>query len=95
MPKLINGTLLNLGKWAIAIIFSAGAIYAVVHFRLNAVEGNITEVKEDVKLCDDMATENKIELIGIKKDIEYLGEKVDRNFTVQHQILTEIKELRK
>ena len=93
MPKLSNGTLLNLGKWAIAILFSAGAVYGVVHFRLTAVEANVKEVKGNVKLCDDMTTENRIELIGIKKDIEHLGEKVDRNYTVQQQILTEIKEL--
>ncbi len=49
MPKLSNGTLLNLGKWAVAILFSAGAVYGVVHFRLTAVEANITEVKPEVK----------------------------------------------
>lgn len=82
-----NGILLKIGIYVIGIVFAAGSIYAVVHYRLGAVE-------EDVEACDKTATENKIELVGVKKDIGYLTEKVDRNYTVQQQILTEIKELR-
>lgn len=38
MAKINNGILVKLGTWAIVIIFSAGAVYAVVHYRLDAVE---------------------------------------------------------
>lgn len=87
-----NTILLNLGKWIIAVVFSAGAVYAVVHYRLNTVEGDVKHIKE-VKVPE--INQNKLELVGVKKDIGFLGEKVDRNYTVQQQILTEIKELHK
>ncbi len=69
MPKLSNGTLLNLGKWAIAILFSAGAVYGVVHFRLTAVEANITEVKPEVKQNTEHRIKFEEKVITMEKNI--------------------------
>ena len=86
-----NGILLKIGTYVIGIVFTAGCVYAAVHYRLNTVEGDVKYIKEnDVPSIN----ENKLELVGVKKDIGYLTEKVDRNYTVQQQILTEIKGLR-
>ena len=84
MAKLNNGTLFRMATYFAAILFTAGCVYGVVHHRLNAVEGKVPNIDK-----------NTLELVGVKKDIGYLTEKVDRNYTVQQQILTEIKEIRK
>ena len=72
--------------------FSAGSVYAVVNYRLNVVEGDVKHIKEE---NIPEINENKLELVGVKKDIGYLSEKVDRNYYIQQQILTEVKELQR
>ena len=49
------------------------------------------EFKTDIEDCQDWMSQTGAELVGIKKDIGYLGEKVDRNFDVQQEILREIR----
>ena len=49
------------------------------------------EFKTDIEGCQDWMSQTGAELVGIKKDIGYLGEKVDRNFDVQQEILREIR----
>ncbi len=83
MRKINNGLFFRMATYFAAILFTAGCVYGVVHYRLNAVEEQVPDIAK-----------NKLELVGVKKDIGYLSEKVDRNYTVQQQILTEIKELR-
>lgn len=77
-----NSILVKIGTYVIGIVFTAGCVYGVVHYRLKAVEGKVPDIDK-----------NTLELVGVKKDIGYLTEKVDRNYTVQQQILKEIKEL--
>jgi len=88
MAKINNGLIFRISIYVIAVVFAAGSVYAVVHYRLGDVEF-------DVKAFGDMADENKLELVGVKKDIGYLSEKIDRSYDVQKQILTEIKGLQK
>lgn len=71
--------------------------------RLNTIEGSVNRIKEtdlpnivgDIEYHDDRLYEQEKEVFGLKKEVGYLGEKVDRNYEVQEQILSEIKELRK
>ena len=49
------------------------------------------EFKKDIEGCQDWMSQTGKELVGIKKDIGFLGEKVDRNFDVQQEILREIR----
>ena len=49
------------------------------------------EFKAEIEDCKDWMSQTGAELVGIKKDIGYLGEKVDRNFDVQQEILREIR----
>ena len=51
------------------------------------------EFKADIDDCQDWMSKTGAELVGIKKDIGFLGEKIDRNSVIQQQILTEIKEI--
>ena len=51
------------------------------------------EFKTDIEGCQDWMSQTGAELVGIKKDIGFLGEKIDRNSVIQQQILTEIKEI--
>lgn len=107
MAKKINGILLKiilaLIVVAIVAIFSAGGFYMLTGFRLNAVESNVKHIKEtelpniqgDLDYHDDRLYEQEKEVFGLKKEVGYLGEKVDRNYEIQEQILSEIKELRK
>jgi len=92
MAKRNNSRFFKVGIWVIGVIFAAGSIYAAFHYRLGAVESDVNYIKtEEIPKLD----ETRMEVVGIKKDIEHLGEKVDRNFTVQQQILVEIKDLRR
>ncbi len=103
MAKITNGTILNLVKWAAVIIFSAGSVYAVVHFRLDAVEGDVKRIKDtdlpniegDVEYHDDRLYETEREVYGLKKDIGSLSEKVDRNYLDQQGFQTEQRAVQK
>ncbi len=80
-----------LAKTAIAlvvIVVATAVAWGVLKERVNNNRDRIVVVEEK-------AEENKTATIGLTKDIGYLTEKVDRNYTVQQQILTEIKELHK
>lgn len=83
MTKLSNGTLFRMATYFAAILFTAGCVYCGVHYRLSAVEGKVPDIAE-----------NKLELVGVKKDIGFLSEKVDRSYVIQQEILKEVKELR-
>ena len=71
--------------------------------RIDTVEGEVKRIKEtdlpniegDLDYHDDRLYEQEKEVFGLKKEIGYLGEKVDRNYEVQEKILSEIKELSK
>ncbi len=97
MAKITNGTILNLVKWAAVIIFSAGSVYTVVHYRLNTVEGDVKSIKEtdlpnikgDLDYQDDRLYETEKEVYGLKKDIGSLADKVDRNFKDQQDFQIE------
>ncbi len=97
MAKITNGTILNLVKWAAVIIFSAGSVYTVVHYRLNTVEGDVKRIKDtdllniegDLDYHDDRLYETEKEIYGIKKDIGSLASKVDRNFKDQQDFQIE------
>lgn len=82
-----NTMIFKIGLWVVGVAFIAGGFYLLVSYRLEAVE-------VDVDACEETTTENKLELVGVKKDIGYLSEKVDRNYAIQQQILTEIKEMK-
>ena len=55
----------------------------------------LPNLEGDMDYHDDRLYEQEKEVFGLKKEVGYLGEKVDRNYKVQEQILTEIKELHK
>ncbi len=103
MAKITNGTLLNLVKWAAVIIFSAGSVYAVVHYRLNTVEGDVKSIKDtdllniegDLNYQDDRLYETEKEVFGLKKEFGYLADKVDRNFKDQQNFQVEQKLVQK
>jgi hypothetical protein len=103
MAKISNGTILNLVKWAAVIIFSAGSVYAVVHYRLNTVEGDVKRIKEtalpdiggDIEYHDDRLYEQEKEVFGLKKEFGHLADKVDRNFKDQQDFQVEQKLVQK
>ena len=80
-----NGILLKIGTYVIGIVFTAGCVYAAVHYRLNTVEGNIVEIKtvelpaieSDIESCEAWMGETGKELVGIKKDVGYLRKEFD------------------
>lgn len=103
MAKISNGVISKVAVYVAGILFTAGCVYGVVHYRLNTVEGDVKYIKENNV---PNINQNKMELVGVKKDIEHLGEKVDRNFKdqqefqveqriMQKEIIKEIKELHK
>lgn len=55
----------------------------------------LPNIEGDIDYHDDRLYEQEKEVFGLKKEVGYLGKKVDRNYEVQEQILSEIKELRK
>lgn len=101
MAKINNGLVVKIGLWIIGLAFAAGGFYLLVNFRLDTVEGDVKGIKEtalpniegDIDYHDDRLYEQEKEVFGVKKEIGYLNEKVDRNYKVQEQILEEIKEL--
>lgn len=103
MAKMNNAILVKIGIWLAVIVFAAGGFYLLVNFRLDAVESDVKRIKtndlpgieDDIDYHDDRLYEQEKEVFGVKKELGYLTEKVDRNYKVQEQILTEIKELRK
>ena len=95
-----------LAKTAIAlvvIIVAAAVAWGVLKERVNNNKARIIAIEEidlpnvegDIEYHDDRLYEQEKEVFGLKKEVGYLGEKVDRNYEVQEQILSEIKELRK
>lgn len=116
MGKKINGILLKITITLIGIIliavFSAGGFYVLTSWRLDTVEGKVKSIEtndlpnieDDIDYHDDRLYEQEKEVLGIKRDIGHLTEKVDRNFkdqqefqveqrTMQKEIIKEIKEL--
>ena len=85
-----NGTII----WTISMVLGILLALVGIIWGFARQSGNLDRAVSDVKAFSETATGNKMELIGVKKDIGYLTEKVDRNYIVQQQILTEIKELR-
>lgn len=88
----------------LAVIVVAAAIaWGVLKERVNNNKARIIAIEEidlpnvegDIEYHDDRLYEQEKEVFGLKKEVGYLGEKVDRNYEVQEQILSEIKELRK
>lgn len=77
--------------WIFGIIFLAGVTYATIY--VNA--GNISDNSEDIEKVESRTEKTNSEVVGLKKDVFYIKEKVDYNSKVQQQILDEIKELRK
>ena len=102
-----NGTLIKIAIALISIIlvavFTAGGFWVLTDWRLDTVEGKVKSIKDidllniegDLDYHDDRLYEQEKEVFGLKKEVGYLGEKVDRSLEVQEQILTEIKELHK
>lgn len=103
MAKKNNALVIKISIWIIGLAFAAGGFYLLVNYRLDAVEGDIKRIKEtdlpnmegDLDYHDDRLYEQEKEVFGIQKELGYLNEKVDRNYKVQEQILTEIKALPK
>lgn len=103
MAKKNNALIVKIGIWIVGIAFAAGGFYLLVNFRLDTVEGDVKRIKntdlpgieDDIAYHDDRLYEQEKEVFGLKKEVGYLGEKVDKSLEVQQQILTEIKELRK
>lgn len=105
MPKknnaLILKIILSLVVVIIVAIFAAGGFYVLTGWRLDTVEATVKRIKEtdllniegDLDYHDDRLYEQEKEVFGVKKEIGYLNEKVDRNYKVQEQILKEIKTL--
>ncbi len=88
------------------VVMSIAKTYFVLPIEIEHHAKNFTELKEtnkekhdelqtDIDSCQDWMGETKAELVGIKKDVEYLGKKVDRSLDVQQEILTEIREINK
>ncbi len=89
---------------ALVVIIAATAVaWGVLKERVNNNKARIIAIEEidlpniegDMEYHDDRLYEQEKEVFGLKKEVGYLGEKVDRNYEVQEQILSEIKELRK
>jgi len=86
-----NGFYLKIGIYLAGIIFVAGGIFWLV----NANANRIDTVEIVIKEVSEKTNTNKGELIGVKKDIENLTKMMDRSYSTQQQILSEIKEIRK
>ena len=84
-----NGTII----WKMSIIVSILLALGSVIWGFASQSGRLDRNVIDTNSVTKTATENRMELVGVKKDIGYLSEKIDRNYTVQQQILDEIKEL--
>ncbi len=118
MAKKRNEILLKIGIALISIIliavFTAGGFWVLTDWRLDTVEGKVKSIEDndlpniegDIEYHDDRLYETEREVYGVKKDINALSNKVDRNFkdqqsfqieqrAVQKEILTSIKELHK
>ncbi len=91
MAKINNGTLFRMMTYFAAILFTAGCVYGVVHYRLNTVEANVKHIEDneipkietDIDSCKDWMSDTGAELVGIKKDVGYLRKEIDENLLEQ------------
>lgn len=66
---------------------------------IEPIKSNIKSIKEtdlpniegDIDYHDDRLYEQEKEVFGVKKEIGYLNEKMDRSYKVQEQILKELQ----
>ena len=69
-----NGILLKIGTYVIGIVFTAGCVYAAVHYRLNTVEGDVRHIEDvevpaiesDIHSCEALMSETGKKLVGIR-----------------------------
>ena len=88
--KWIAGAMFTLLLASAAWIWNAGGEAADVVKDVQANTASIAENKSDIRAdLRPIATANKEAVIGIKKDIERLDEKVDRLDTAQREMITE------
>lgn len=91
MNKMINGKMWQYLIYIIGIVFAAGGALMVIRYHSEMILANTSSIKE-VEQKTDQACD---EVIGLKKDVYYIKEQVDKNAAMQQQILREIKELKK
>ena len=81
----------------IVAIFAAGGFYVLTGWRLDTVEATVKRIKEidlpniegDNEYHDDRLYEQEKEVFGLKKEVGYLADKVDRNFKDQQSFQIE------
>ena len=92
LMKVIIGALTAFLLAAIGWIYNAGGVVKDVQATQTQIAETKNELKEEIRPA---ITANRETVIGIKKDIERLDEKIDRNqkeqLSMQWQILEEIR----
>jgi len=67
-----NAFLLRMGAWIVGVIFAAGCVYGVVHYRLGDVEDDVVEVKAEANVTDERVGKVEDAVIRIQGDISYI-----------------------
>lgn len=86
-----NANILKIGMWLVALAFAAGGFYLLVNFRLDAVEGDVVEVGEEVKEIDVRVDAVDDALIFIKYDLDYIKDDMIEQKELSKEILKEIR----
>lgn len=91
MAKRNNALIFKVVCWVVGITFTAGGIYAAVHYRLNNVEHDVVWVEEDIKVLDARMDDVEDIAIIIQNDLTYLREDMAEQKSLSREILREIK----
>lgn len=91
MAKRNNALMVRIGIWLAVIIFAAGGFYLLVNFRLDAVEGNVGEVEEDVEAIDKRVDFIDDAVLLIQYDLEYIKGDLAEQRELSKEILKELQ----
>lgn len=86
-----NTTFLRIVMSLVALAFAAGGFYLLVNFRLDAVEGNVVEVEEDVEKVDKRVDIMHDDLLIIQYDLDYIRGDLVEQKALSKEILKEIR----
>jgi len=91
MTRMNNSNLLKIGIWLVVAAFAAGGFYLLVNFRLDTVEANAIEIKEDVEETDAKVDMLEDAVGFIQYDLRYIKNEMLEQKEISKQILQELR----